>query len=94
MPPNSTTPHSTHTHPFCFTNLNRLSQQTKVIDKTLGEERLVKGLQDCQSYNKKYDHPICSYMQMVERGSGYLESNVESQVEKELYHFHSPVHVS
>ena len=31
---------------------------------------------------------------MVERGSGYLESNIESEVEKELYHFHSPVHVS
>ena len=28
---------------------------------------------------------------MVERGSEYLQSNVESEVEKKLYHFHSPV---
>ena len=29
--------------------------------------------------------------QIVERGSGYLESNVKSEVEKQLNHFHSPV---
>ena len=29
-------------------------------------------------------------MQMIERSSGYLQSNVESEIEKELYHFHRP----
>ena len=29
--------------------------------------------------------------QIVERGSGYLESNVKPEVEKQLNHFHSPV---
>ena len=29
--------------------------------------------------------------QIVERGCGYLESNVKSEVEKQLNHFHSPV---
>ena len=29
-------------------------------------------------------------MQIVERGSGYLQSNVKSEVEKQLSHFNSP----
>ena len=29
-------------------------------------------------------------MQIVKRGSGYLQSNVKSEVEKQLSHFNSP----